>query len=204
MNNLIFYYGTMDSGKSTLALQTNYNKTLASKNGLLFTKNDRAGIGTIYSRIGISSKATEIDDEFDFKKCFINIQSQGVEIDFIVCDEVQFYTSKQIEDLATIVDRFKVNVYCFGLMTDFRTLLFPASKRLVELADRIEKIQVEALCWCGKPALHNARLINKKMVMSGDLILVGDANDNSSVISYEVLCRYHHKKKLTNPEKNNV
>jgi thymidine kinase len=204
MSELIFYYGTMDSGKSTLALQTNYNNTLASKNGLLFTKNDRAGIGTIYSRIGISARATEIDDEFNFKKCFINVQSQGVETDFIVCDEVQFYTSKQIEDLATIVDRFKINVYCFGLMTDFRTLLFPASKRLVELADRIEKIQVEALCWCGKPALHNARLINKKMVMSGDLILVGDANDNSGVISYEVLCRYHHKKKLTNPERNNV
>lgn len=200
MSELVFYYGTMDSGKSTLALQTNYNNTLASKNGLLFTKKDRAGIGTIYSRIGISAKATEIDDEFDFKQYFINVQNQGINIDFIVCDEAQFYTPKQIEELSVIVDRFKINVYCFGLMTDFRTLLFPASKRLVELADRIEKIQVEALCWCGKPALHNARLVNKRMVMDGDLILVGDANDSNSVISYEVLCRYHHKRKLTSPE----
>jgi thymidine kinase len=200
MSELVFYYGTMDSGKSTLALQTNYNNTLAFKNGLLFTKKDRAGVGTIYSRIGISAKATEIDDEFSFNESLVNITNRGINIDYIVCDEAQFYTSKQIDDLAKIVDRYKINVYCFGLMTDFRTLLFPASKRLVEIADRIEKIQVEALCWCGKSALHNARLINKKMVMKGDLILVGDAKDNENVISYEVLCRYHHKRKLTSPE----
>ena len=185
----------MDSGKSTLALQTNYNNSMASKNGLLFTKNDRAGIGTIYSRIGISSRATEIDDEFDFKQCLINVTSQGVNVEFIVCDEAQFYTEKQIEELASIVDIYKIDVYCFGLMTDFRALLFPASKRLVELADRIEKIQVEALCWCGKPALLNARLINGKMVMQGDLVMVGDVDDN--VISYEVLCRKHHRKRTT-------
>lgn len=195
MSKLIFYYGTMDSGKSTLALQTNYNNTLASKNGLLFTKKDRAGIGTIYSRIGISAKATEIDDEFNFKQYFINVQNQGISIDFIVCDEAQFYTPKQIEELSVIVDKFKINVYCFGLMTDFRTLLFPASKRLVEIADKIEKIQVEALCWCGDPALHNARIINKKMVMDGDLILVGDSNNDENMVSYRVLCRKHHKGK---------
>jgi thymidine kinase len=198
MSNLIFYYGTMDSGKSTLALQTNYNNTLASKNGLLFTKNDRAGIGTIYSRLGISSRATEIDDEFNFKEYLINVTSQGVDVEYIICDESQFFTEKQIEQLADIVDIYKIDVYCFGLMTDFRTLLFPASKRLVELADRIEKIQVEALCWCGKPALLNARLINKKMVMKGNLVMVGDVDDN--VVSYNVLCRYHHKRKLTNPK----
>jgi thymidine kinase len=185
----------MDSGKSTLALQTNYNNTLASKNGLLFTKNDRAGIGTIYSRLGISSKATEIDDEFNFKECLINVTSQGVNVEYMVCDESQFFTIEQIEQLADIVDIYKIDVYCFGLMTDFRTLLFPASKRLVELADRIEKIQLESLCWCGKPALLNARLINGKMVMRGNLVMVGDVDND--VISYEVLCRQHHRKRIT-------
>jgi thymidine kinase len=185
----------MDSGKSTLALQTNYNNTMAFKNGMLFTKQDRAGIGTIYSRIGISAKATEVTDDVNFKKELTKVINQGVNVDYIICDEIQFYTIKQIEELAHIVDTYKIDVYCFGLMTDFRTLLFPASKRLVEIADRIEKIQVEALCWCSKPALLNARLINKKMVMEGDLVMVGDVNDN--VISYEVLCRKHHKLKTT-------
>jgi thymidine kinase len=189
---LVFYYGTMDSGKSTLALQTNYNNTMAFKNGMLFTKQDRAGIGTIYSRIGISAKATEVTDDVNFKKELTKVINQGVNVDYIICDEIQFYTIKQIEELAHIVDTYKIDVYCFGLMTDFRTLLFPASKRLVEIADRIEKIQIEALCWCGKPALHNARLINNKMTTKGNLVLVGDTDND--VISYVVLCRDHHKK----------
>jgi thymidine kinase len=195
VSELIFYYGTMDSGKSTLALQTNYNNTLAFKSGLLFTKQDRAGSGTIFSRIGISAKAVEIDENFSFNKYLVEQIRKGTNIEYIICDEAQFYSVEQIEDLATIVDKYNINVYCFGLMTDFRTLLFPGSKRLVEIADRIEKIQAESLCWCGKPALHNARLINKKMVMRGDLVMVGDVDD--SVISYEVLCRNHHKRRIT-------
>jgi thymidine kinase len=195
MSKLIFYFGTMDSGKSTLALQANYNKTLAYKVGILFTKQDRAGSGTIFSRIGISASAIEINDNFNFKKYVAEEFKKNKNIEYIICDEAQFYTSKQIEELSIIVDRYSIDVYCFGLMTDFRTMLFPGSKRLVELADHIEKIQVESLCWCGKPALHNARIINKKMVTEGNIFLVGDANDTESMVSYRVLCRNHHRSK---------
>ena len=35
-------------------------------------------------------------------------------------------------------------------------------------------LQVEALCWCGKRATHNARTENGEMVTEGEVIVVGD------------------------------
>ena len=68
-------------------------------------------------------------------------------------------------------------MFAFGILTDFRTPLFPGSARLVELADRMHVLQVEALCWCGKRATHNARTENGEMVIEGEVIVVGDVDD---------------------------
>jgi thymidine kinase len=124
--------------------------------------------------------------------------SLGERIDFIICDEAQFYSEKQIEELAMIVDGLGIDVYAFGILADFRTKLFPGSARLVELADRVETLQVKALCWCGEPATHNARVINGTMVTEGEQVVVGDTSvsGTKSEISYEVLCRRHHMRKI--------
>src|SRR5206468_9150874 len=79
--------------------------------------------------------------------------------------------------------------------TDFRTKLFPGSQRLVELADRVEVLQVEALCWCGARATHNARTVGGAMVVEGAQV-VGDVNQ-SEAVGYEVLCRRHHRRRMT-------
>ena len=71
-------------------------------------------------------------------------------------------------------------MFAFGILTDFRTQLFPGSRRLVELADRMNVLQVEALCWCGKRATHNARTENGEMVTEGEVIVVGDVDDPTS------------------------
>ena len=122
--------------------------------------------------------------------------SQGRRIDFVICDEAQFYASEQIEQLARIVDGLGIDVYAFGILTDFRTKLFPGSARLVELADRVQTLQVEALCWCGERATHNARTIAGTMVTEGEQVVVGDINAGV-VVAYEVLCRRHHMRKVT-------
>ena len=67
-------------------------------------------------------------------------------------------------------------MFAFGILTDFRTQLFEGSGRLVELADRMNVLQVEALCWCGKRATHNARTENGAMVVEGEVIVVGDVD----------------------------
>lgn len=199
MAELIYYCGTMDSGKSTLALQTAHNHRSRGRTGLIFTSQDRAGQGTISSRLGLQSSAIEVIVDFDIHRFVVERLSIGERIDYVICDEAQFYSESQIEGLARIVDGLGIDVYAFGILTDFRTKLFPGSARLVELADRVQTLQVEALCWCGERATHNARTINGTMVTEGDQVLVGDTATPSepSIIAYEVLCRRHHMRKVT-------
>ena len=196
MAELIYYCGTMDSGKSTLALQTAHNHHSRGRTGIIFTNKDRAGKGIISSRLGLSSPAIEVTPGMDLHKHVVDSLSSGERIDYIICDEAQFYETKQIEQLARIVDGLGIDVFAFGILTDFRTSLFPGSARLVELADRVNTLQVEALCWCGSRATHNARTIGGVMVIEGEQVVVGDVSPGNEV-GYEVLCRRHHMRQVT-------
>jgi thymidine kinase len=197
---LHFFTGTMDSGKSTLALQTNHNHAARGRHGRIFSSQDRAGSATVSSRLGLAHPATEVDAELNFWHYVVDALTQGARIDYLVCDETQFYEPEQVDQLARVADELQIDVFAFGILTDFRTQLFPASARLVELADRMHVLQVEALCWCGKRATHNARTENGVMVTEGDVIVVGDvdtADADPAEVGYEVLCRQHHRRRLT-------
>jgi thymidine kinase len=170
MAELIYYCGTMDSGKSTLALQTAHNHQSRGRTGLIFTNKDRAGSGVISSRLGLSSPAIEVNPDLDIHKMVVDKLSMGERVDYIICDEAQFYESVQIDQLARVVDGLGIDVFAFGILADFRTKLFPGSARLVELADRVNTLQVEALCWCGSRATHNARTVGGVMVVEGELL----------------------------------
>jgi thymidine kinase len=197
---LTFWTGTMDAGKSTLALQTNHNHTSRGLAGLIFTSRDRAGAATVTSRLGLTHPAHEVTTGLDFWQYVVAELNAGARIDYLICDEAQFYSPEQVEALARIVDELQIDVFCFGILTDFRTRLFPGSARLVELADRTEVLQVESLCWCGKRATHNARTVDGAMVVEGEVVVVGNvdptAGDVPEVV-YEVLCRDHHRRRLT-------
>jgi thymidine kinase len=197
---LHFFTGTMDSGKSTLALQTNHNHAARGRVGRIFTTHDRAGEATLSSRLGLTHDAIEVEPAFDFWRYVVDNLTQGGRIDYLICDEAQFYSPYQIDQLARVVDELQIDVFAFGILTDFRSLLFPGSRRLVELADRMNVLQVEALCWCGKRATHNARTENGVMVTEGDVIVVGDVenpDEQPADVAYEVLCRQHHRRRLT-------
>jgi len=201
---LQFFTGTMDSGKSTLALQTNHNHAVRGREGRIFTSHDRAGAATLSSRLGLQHDAIEVAPEFDFWRYVVDALTHGARIDYLICDEAQFYAPVQIEQLARLVDELQIDVFAFGILTDFRSMLFPGSARLVELADRMNVLQVEALCWCGKRATHNARTENGVMVTEGEVIVVGDMGDadrgdpgEDKQVGYEVLCRQHHRRGLT-------
>jgi thymidine kinase len=190
----------MDSGKSTLALQTNHNHAARGLVGRLFTTHDRAGEAKLSSRLGLTHEAIEVSAEFDFWRYVVDSLTRGGRIDYLVCDEAQFYRRDQIDQLAKIVDELQIDVFAFGILTDFRTQLFEGSARLVELADRMNVLQVEALCWCGKRATHNARTENGVMVVEGEVIVVGDVDEIDQPpadVAYEVLCRQHHRRRLT-------
>jgi thymidine kinase len=200
MAELQFFTGTMDSGKSTLALQTNHNHAARGRVGRIFTTHDRAGEAILSSRLGLELDALEVTDDFDFWRYVVDALTHGSRIDYLICDEAQFFQPRQVDQLARIVDELQIDVFAFGILSDFRTELFPGSRRLVELADRTQVLQVEALCWCGKRATHNARTENGEMVTEGDVIVVGDVDDpleKPAEVAYEVLCRQHHRRRMT-------
>lgn len=215
MAQLTYFTGPMDCGKSTLALQLDHTHTAAGRRGRLFTSHDRSGEPRITSRLGLSSPAVEVVPELDFWEYVVGELVGGRRVDYLVCDEAQFYTEPQVDQLARIVDELQLDVFAVGILTDFRTKMFPGSQRLVELCDRMEMLQVHALCWCGARATHNARTVNGGMVTEGSQVVVGDMvtdvadgdDDRAAqpppprapeqVVAYEVLCRRHHRRKMT-------
>ena len=198
MAELVFFCGTMDCGKSTLALQLVHNRRVRGLVGLLFTQLDRAGQAVLSSRLGLRAVAVEVTAEVDLWTAVTARRMRGDAVDYLVCDEAQFYSPAQVEQLARVVDELGIDVFTFGITTDFRSRLFPGSQRLLELADRVQLLQVETLCWCGARATHNARTVDGHMVVEGDQVVVGDVQEgehrvpNGAVVAYETLCRRHH------------
>ncbi|AKZ58596.1 Thymidine kinase [Streptomyces ambofaciens ATCC 23877] len=197
MPELVFFSGTMDCGKSTLALQIEHNRSARGLAGMIFTRDDRAGEGKLSSRLGLVTDAVEVEDGQDLYAYVVDHLTQGGRVDYVIADEAQFLGPDQIDQLARVVDDLDVDVYAFGITTDFRSKLFPGSQRLVELADRVEVLQVEALCWCGARATHNARTVGGVMVVEGAQVVVGDVTRSPDEIGYEVLCRRHHRRRMT-------
>ncbi|MFD8260699.1 thymidine kinase [Streptomyces griseoluteus] len=197
MSELVFFSGTMDCGKSTLALQIEHNRSARGLQGLIFTRDDRAGEGKLSSRLGLVTDAVEALPGMDLYGHVVALMSRGGKVDYVIVDEAQFLGPEQIDQLARLVDDLDLDVFAFGITTDFRTKLFPGSQRLIELADRIETLQVEAMCWCGARATHNARTVGGEMVVEGEQVVVGDVNRPATAVGYEVLCRRHHRRRMT-------
>jgi thymidine kinase len=186
---LRFSFGTMGSGKSTLALQIHHNLSRRRLLGLLCTQLDRDG-ARVSSRLGVSAAAVDVGPKLDLFALASGFRAQHGGLDYLVCDEAQFYTSAQVEQLARVVDELGADVHALGLLTDFRGRLFPGSARFLELADERQELQVEARCWCGARATQNARLVDGRQVYDGEVVVVGDTGGDAEV-SYELLCRRH-------------
>jgi thymidine kinase len=199
--HLRFFHGPMDCGKSTLALQVDHNHSRQGRHGLLVTQGDRSSAPQISSRVGLSREAIEIEADTDLRLLVRDRWAGGNRVDYLIVDEAQFLTGAQVDQLAQLVDEWHVDVYAFGLTTDFRTRLFPGTQRLLELADDVQRVQVEVLCWCGLPGLLNARVVDGAMVRSGETVVVADTAPAelpgagvgpSPTVRYQVLCRRHY------------
>ena len=224
MAELVFFTGTMDCGKSTLALQMDHTHSSRGRQGLLFTQHDRSGEAVLSSRLGLTKPALEVTEGLDLWELVVEQVTNGRRVDYLICDEAQFYSPEQVEQLARLVDEMGVDVFAFGITADFRTELFPGSRRLIELADRTEQLQVEALCWCGRSATVNARVVDGVMVVEGEQVVVGDVHGDEDgaeddedgaeddegddgageeaggravpVVEYETLCRRHYMRRM--------
>jgi thymidine kinase len=197
--NLKFFYGPMDCGKSTLALQIDHNHARQGRKGLMLTRYDRSGGPTVTTRVGLAHAAIEITDDLDLRQVVRGEWAAGRRVDYLIVDEAGFLTGEHVEQLAELVDDWHVDAYCFGLLTDFRSQLLPGAKRLVELADDVIAMHVEVLCWCGRTGQQNARVVAGRVARDGDTVVVADTgtgpggDDQVLAVRYQVLCRRHYR-----------
>lgn len=191
MAKLIFRYGAMGSSKTANALMVRYNYDEKGKRVVLLKPKfeNRDGDKTIRSRIGIEYECEFVEDFIQYEK---ENWSTIKMPEAIIVDEAQFLTKEQVEILSGYVDNDDVTVICYGLRTDFQSNLFEGSKRLMELADEIEEIKT--ICWCGKRAQFNARIVDGKMTLEGDQVQLG-GNE-----CYAALCRKHYRLQRIAPD----
>ncbi|HFL8819485.1 MAG TPA: thymidine kinase [Candidatus Azoamicus sp. OHIO2] len=180
MAKLHFYYSTMNAGKSTLLLQINYNNSEKKIHTILFLPDVASSDGIITSRLGLFARAMLLYDNLNL---FKYIKSLSVLPKLILVDEAQFLKKKQVFELIAIVDILNINIFTYGLRTDFRGKLFDGSKYLLALSDKI--IEIKSICFCGNKATMTARVENAKRQISGNQI-------DLSKKKYMSFCRYHY------------
>lgn len=176
MAKLYFRYGAMGSSKTANAIMVQYNYTERGQQVLMVKPqlDNRDGERVVLSRCGLQTE------------CVLMEEVAGLDVrqyDCVIVDEAQFLTKAQVELLVRIVDEMNVPVIAYGLRTDFQGNFFEGSLWLMAWADTIE--EVKTICWCGKKAICNARVVNGRVVKQGDQILLGGSSQ------YVSLCRKH-------------
>ena len=180
MSKLYFRYGAMGCGKSAVLLQVIYNYEEKGLKALLVKpKVDTKGGDTVESRIGLSRKVDYLIGDKDNISDILDIN----DVSAIIVDEAQFLNPIQVDQLYEITKCENIPVICYGLRCDFKMKGFPASSRLLEIADSIEEIKT--ICKCGLKATQNLRKLNNKPIFDGEKYLIDGSNDK---ITYESVC----------------
>jgi thymidine kinase len=189
MAELTFTYGTMASGKSTLALQLCWQLREGRSDVALWTFGDRSAEGMVTSRIGIEAAAEAVAPGEPLESHVDTLFSRAISI--LVIDEAQFATVSQVDELARIVDDHGIDVHAFGLCADFLLNVFPASARLFAIADWAHELPLTSSCWCGQKGRCNARVVNGAVAREGSQFVTGDVSEGA--VHYQVLCRAHYR-----------
>ncbi len=197
MAKLYFRYGAMNSGKSTALLQTAYNYEERNQRVLLAKPAiDSRGDNEIVSRLG-ASRAVDftIAPDEDILALFMRerarlIRTTQRDVSCLLVDEAQFLSEGQVDDLLRIAIEEDVPVLAYGIRTDFQTVAFPGSRRLLEIAHSLEELKT--ICRCGRKAMFNARKVDGVFVFDGDQVAIDTSTKLSGSgareVSYEALC----------------
>ena len=184
MAKLYFRYGAMNSGKTTALLQVAFNyKERGMRVLILKPSIDTKGSDCIVSRLGVRCKVDQlVTPEMNLIELVrADCAAHGAPA-CVLCDESQFFTAEQAEQLFLVTVDLNIPVICYGLRADFMTRGFPGSTRLLELAHTIE--EMKTICACGRKATCNGRKINGEYVFEGDQVAIDMQGD----VEYQSLC----------------
>lgn len=189
---IYFTYGSMNSGKSLELIKVAYNYKENGINCLVLKPQlDTRVPGKVSSRTKLQVDAIEID-ESNMEEALATVAKNHANI--ILVDEANFLSTQVVDGIIDYCYRNGVHTLMFfGLKVDFRGNLFEGSKRIIECADKIE--EATSICWCGKKARQNARVVNGQIVKAGPTIMVDDAN---TTVDYTPLCNYHYHMEMLN------
>ena len=194
MAKLYFYYAAMNAGKSTTLLQADYNYRERGMETMLWTArlDDRAGVGTIGSRIALNAPARTYEQEIDLF-AEVSEELKKRKLHCLLIDEAQFLTRDHVLQLCRIADDLSIPVLCYGLRTDFQGNLFPGSAALLALADAL--VELKAVCECGRKATMNLRVDAE-----GHAVAAGAQTEIGGNDRYVALCRRHFFERLREGE----
>ncbi len=197
MSKLYFRYGAMNCGKTTALLQVAHNyEERDMKVVILKPKIDTKGNDKIVTRIGLKRKVDHLINKDENLNEYLNTLSKDIKC--ILVDEAQFLSRDQVDELFMFTKFKNTPVICYGLRSDFKTLVFPGSLRLFEVCDELEELYT--ICRCGKKAKFNARIVNGKFTSSGSQVAI----DGEDEVSYESLCGKCYLEKVLNIKKENL
>ena len=197
MSKLYYRYGAMNSGKTTLLLQVAHNyEERGMKVLILKPKIDTKGDNKIVTRIGLKRKVDHLIDQDDNLTEYLNTIPSDIAC--VLVDEAQFLTRDQVDELFMFTKLKDISVICYGLRSDFKTISFPGSLRLFELADVMEEMYT--ICRCGKRAKFNARIVNGEFTSSGEQVAI----DGENQVEYESLCGKCYLEKVLHITKDNL
>ncbi len=185
-----FKYGAMNSGKSLELIKVAYNYIENDIHPIILKPAlDTRKPGKIFSRTGLELEAIEfVHDDLDGFKALI--KDMDISTNVILMEESNFVIPEIIDLLVAFgYEKDLASIMFFGLKNDFRGNLFPGSQRIIELADKIE--ETTSVCWCGRKARQNARIVNGEITKDGPTVLV---DDDKTKVEYRVLCNYHFNK----------
>ena len=183
MAKLYFRYGAMNSGKSTALMQVAHNYEEQGMQVLILKPQvDTKGGDELVSRLGVRRKADLlIPPEMDVFAAVRDASAKGP-LACVLCDESQFFTAAQAEQLFMVTVELNIPVICYGLRSDFSLKGFPGSTRLLELAHTIE--EMKTICACGRKATCNCRKVNGRFVFEGEQVAIDLQND----VQYVSMC----------------
>lgn len=180
MAKLHFKYGAMNSGKSDTLIKTAYNYEERGLRVIVIKPKTDTKSGDYVSARGGHSRKVDVHAGAELD--LFGIVADAQQVACVLVDEAQFLTEAQIGQLYHVAKEQNVSVICYGLRADFRTELFPGSKRLLEIADNIEKLPT--MCFCGSQAEFNTRKVNGAYVFEGDQVAI----DGEGMVEYDSLC----------------
>lgn len=188
MAKLYFRYGAMNSGKSTALLQAAHNyEERGQRVVLLKPRIDTKGNDTIVSRLGVTRHVDEMIEPLDNLVQVVashidRLQSEhGEQLACVLVDEAQFLAPAQVDDLFIVAVQVNIPVIAYGIRTDFQTVAFPGSRRLLEIAHSVEELKT--ICRCGRKAVFNARRVDDTFIFDGDQVAIDGVD-----VTYESLC----------------